>query len=181
MKQASYMSLVTLFALLQAFNVSAQVNSVEVELPFSGSEYQSDSLYFRAVQSGESSTKATSKKIALINAKSTLATTVEVYVSSAIESYMKENVVETEAEYESGYYEVSIQKAAQLLTNINVIGEKLYLDEQGNYTTWIAIEIRRSAALNNLDVNNTEIDSLYGMENKGEILNKIFNLKDENR
>ncbi len=183
MKHSVYFGLIMLFVLLWPYDVKAQVDtgsSKEIELPFNHPEYQTDGDYFRAAQSGESSTKATSKKIALINAKAELASIIGVHVSSVMQSYVAEKITDINAKYDSKYYELSNVSTAQLLTNVNIIGEKLYLDEEGNFTTWIAIQMSKNEVLNNLEFIRVKFDSLYGIDVQNGLFRTLFNLKDSN-
>lgn len=181
MKYSVKYASVMLFALLLSLDLIAQVNSGnEIELPFNNSEYQTDGNYFRAVQSGESSAKATSKKIALINARAELASIISVHVNRVIHSYVKEKVADVQGEFDSVYYVLSSERTAQLLTNVNIIGEKLYLDDEGNYTTWLAIEMKKDDVLNHLD-DSIKLDSLNAIDVHDELFRNLFNEKNDNQ
>lgn len=121
------------------------VNSTEVTLPFSGKEYQSDKDNFRAKQSGKSSDLATAKKIALLNAKTEMASNIQSVIKSVTDQYTNQRAVSNTQEFENKFEEFTREVVNQQLTDIKIIGEQIILDKDKAYNYWIAIEASKQS------------------------------------
>lgn len=130
--------------------ITKATDSVEVEIPFSDSKYQTDKSNFRAVQSGISPDMSTAKKIALVNAKSELAGNIQTLVKTVTDNYTNQRTFSDKQEFENKFEELSRQITNQLLTNVIPIDEKMLKNSDGKYTCWIAIEMGKDEVLKNL-------------------------------
>ncbi len=132
----------------------------EVSLPLSGKEYQSDKDNFRAKQSGKSPDLATAKKIALQNAKSELAGNIQSVVKRVTDQYTNQRTVGNKQDFENKFEELAREVVDQTLTDVKMIGEKIFKETDGSYTYWVAIEDSRSAILAGIDKKISKDDKL---------------------
>jgi len=121
----------------------------EIEIPFSDAKYKTDKDFFRAVQTGISPDLATSKKIALQNAKTELASNIQTIIKAVTDNYTNQRTVNDKQEFESKFEELSRQVTNQQLIDVKVIGEKSYKEVDGRYSFWIAIEMSKDVLLEN--------------------------------
>ena len=119
----------------------------EIEIPFSDAKYKTDKISFRAVQTGSSYDLATSKKIALQNAKTELASNVQTIIKAVTDNYTNQRTVGNKQEFENKFEELSRQVTNQNLSDVRVIGEKTFKEKDGSYSYWIAIEMPKDALL----------------------------------
>jgi hypothetical protein len=122
---------------------SVQGGAVEVSVPLSGKEYETDKNYFRARQSGKSPDLATAKKIALQNAKTELAGNVQSLMKVVIDNYTNQRTVGDKQEFENKLEEYSRSVINETLSDVKIIGEKVFKETDGKYTYWIAIEMSK--------------------------------------
>ena len=131
-------------------SIAETTNAEEIKLPLSESKYQTDKDYFRAVQSGLSPDLATAKKIALQNAKTELASNVQTVIKAVTDNYTNQRTVGNKMEFENKFEELSRQVTNQKLTNIKVLGEKSFREQDGRYTYWVAIEMPKDELLDDI-------------------------------
>ena len=125
--------------------------STEISLPFSGKEYQSDKENFRAKQIGKSPDLATSKKIALQNAKSELAGNIQAIVKRVTDQYTNQRTVSNKQDFENKFEELSREVVNQSLADVKIIGEKTFKETDGSYSYWIAVEMSKTSVLDGIN------------------------------
>lgn len=125
--------------------------STEISLPFTGKEYQSDKDFFRAKQLGKSPDLATSKKIALQNAKSELASNVQSLIKTVTDQYTNQRTVGTAQDFENKFEELTREVVNQNLADVKIIGEKTFKETDGSYTYWIAVEMSKTSVLDGIN------------------------------
>ena len=126
---------------------SVQSGSTEVSVPLSGKEYRSDKNYFRASQSGISPDLATAKKIALANARAELASNINSTIKSVTENYTNQRTVGDQQEFANKFEENARVVVNQVLSDVQIIGEKVFKEGNGKYTYYIAIEMNKESVL----------------------------------
>ena len=141
-------------------NVEKATGATEVSLPLSGKEYQSDKDNFRAKQSGKSPDLATAKKIALQNAKSELAGNIQSVVKRVTDQYTNQRTVGNKQDFENKFEELAREVVNQTLSDVKIIGEKVYKETDNTYTYWVAIEDSKSAVLAGIDKKISKDDKL---------------------
>jgi hypothetical protein len=114
--------------------------AVEISVPFSDSKYKTDKDFFRAKQMGKSQDLATSKKIALQNAKSELAGNIKAIIKRVTEQYTNQRTIAEKQDFENKFEELAREVVDQTLTDVRVIDEKIFKETDGKYTYWTAIE-----------------------------------------
>jgi hypothetical protein len=124
--------------------------AAEIEIPFTGKVYRSDTSYFRASQSGISPDLATAKKIALTNAKTELASNIQTKVKAVTEAYTNQRAIADRKEFENKFEENAILVVNQSLNDVRVIGDKVFQGTSNNYTYYIAIEMSKEILENKI-------------------------------
>jgi hypothetical protein len=148
--------------------------SNEIEVPFSSQEYQSSDEYFRASQSGTSPSLSTAKKIALQNAKSELAGNIQSTIKAVTENYTNQRTVGDQMEFENKFEELSRNVVNQKLTDVRIIGEKTFQNQNNTYTYWVAIEASKDAILNGINSTISQ-DKKMQLDYDKHLFEKTFN------
>ena len=123
--------------------IEKSTGAVEITVPFSSKEFYSDKDNFRAKSSGNSVDLQTSKKIAMQNAKSEMAGLIQTTIKKVTDQYTQQRQIGNQQEFNNKFEELAREVTNQQLTDIAVIGEKLFKEPNGTYTYWIAIEANK--------------------------------------
>jgi molecular chaperone DnaK (HSP70) len=113
----------------------------EVIVPCSGSDYFTDSKFFRSNSIGESQDQVTSKKKALTNARNELAQAINTTVKTVTDNYVNSREMNNKEQVEERFESLNREIVDQTLSGIRTICEKLMKTDQGTYKTYIAIEL----------------------------------------
>src|SRR6187402_3289806 len=148
MKKLTYSTLAIL-ALGAAFMIGgckgkekkAPKGEVEVVVPCSGPDFFTTSKFFRANSIGESQDQVTSKKKALANARAELAASIQTTVKAVTDNYTNSREMNNKEEVEERFEQLNREIVDQKLTGLKTICEKLMKTADGNYKTYIAIEL----------------------------------------
>jgi hypothetical protein len=130
---------------------SVQAGSTEVEVPFSGREYRTNENFFRATQIGRSPDLSAAKRIALLNARTELASAVEATIKAVSTNYTNQRTIENRQEFASRFDEEARVIVNQRLNDVNIIGERVFREANGSYTYYVVIEMSKDALLNSLN------------------------------
>ena len=147
----SFLVFITFFGCKGTKDISKVNEMTEIEIPLSGKDYQTNKDYFRAKQVGESPDLATSKKIAMQNAKTEMAGNIQALIKRVTDQYTNQRSIGDKKEFENKFEELARKVVNQTLTDVKVIGEKLFKKEGGNYQYWIAVEASKETILNGID------------------------------
>jgi hypothetical protein len=128
-------------------NVEKTTVAVKVSTPFSESKYKSDKDFFRAKNSGKSIDLATSKKMAMLNAKTELAANIKAVIKSVTDQYTNQRNIGDKEDFENKLEQLTREVVDQTLTDIKVIDEEIYKETDGRYTYWVAIETSKVPVL----------------------------------
>ena len=157
MKKFIVLSMVAAASLV-AFNgcggpkkVGEDTGAVEIQVPFSGKEYQSNKEFFRSTQSGKSPDLSTAKKIALNNAKSEVAGLINTTIKTVTDNYTNQRSVTDAQDFENKFETMTREVVNQNLNDISIIGEKIFKQKNNTYEYWIVIEISKEAILNGIN------------------------------
>lgn len=154
--------------------IEKQTGAVEIAVPFSSKEYQSDKENFRAKASGNSMDLTTSKKIALQNAKSEMAGLIQSTVKKVTEQYTNQRQIGSTQEFTNKFEEIVRDVTNQELTDVRIIGEKILKETNNTYTYWIAIEANKQIIMNGIDKGiskNAKLQQDYDKKKFEEIFN----------
>jgi hypothetical protein len=128
-------------------SIQSATGAEEVSLPFSESKYKTDKENFRARQSGTSPDLATSKKIALQNAKAQLAADIKSVFKVVSSQYTNQRSVGNAQEYENKFEEQLINSLNETLTQVVILEEKAFKERDGGYTSWVVVEKSKSTIM----------------------------------
>ncbi len=125
----------------------ANSGDLEVIVPCSGPDYESNDEYFRSNFMGLSTDMSIAKKKALSNVREQIAQNVESVVKSTVDNYY--------SSYQNGEREESKQRfegmvrtvTNQQLKGCRIICEKTMKSPDGNYKVYIAMEMKASNIL----------------------------------
>ena len=129
----------------KATSVSKASGDVEIALPFSGKEYQSDDKYFRATNSGKSIDLSTAKKQAMLNAQRDIATSVQTLLKTVADQYTSQKQIGEAQEFEQKLNDYTRTVAQETLNDIRVLNEKVFKSSDGKYTYYVALEMPKDA------------------------------------
>ena len=106
-----------------------------------GPEYFSDKKTFRANAVSESMDQQTAKNKALIEAKQHLASFISTTIKSTLDNYVNDNEHNKKEDLEKKYEGLTREVVNQKLSGIKVICDKLTKTPEGNYKSYVAIEL----------------------------------------
>jgi len=139
---ALLLSMLSLF-LLMACGANNPMGK-EIKEPFSGSKYESNNRYFRATGTATSSKDAIAQSKAEMQARTGLAQQLQTTIQVVTDNYSKDvqgqHVNEAIERFETLVREVT----NTTLADIRVIGQEKYMNQDGNYTVYVAMEIRKA-------------------------------------
>ena len=137
------------FYLLLILVVSAcgsSIFGVKVKEPFSGSSYESNNRFFRAVGKGESSSDNVALGKADIEAKALLAGQVNTTMKQVADQYLGQTENEKAANVADKFQSLVRQVMNTSIADLRKIGQEKYFDKKANkYTVFIAYEIKKNA------------------------------------
>ncbi len=131
--------------------IQKETGAKEIALPFSSKEYKTDEDFFRARNVGKSPDLATAKKIAMNNAKSELASNIQTTIKKVTDQYTNQRTVGSKQEFENKFEELSREVTNLTISNIRVKDEKVFKEEDGSYTYWVAIEADKKTIFDNIE------------------------------
>lgn len=113
----------------------------EVVVPCSGPDFFTSAKVFRANSIGESMDQVTSKKKALTNARNELAQSIQTTVKTVTDNYTNSRSMNRKEELEQKFEQLNREVVEQTLQGVRTICEKLVQTKDGNYKTYVAIEL----------------------------------------
>lgn len=113
----------------------------EVNVPCSGPDYFTSKEFFRSNSIGESMDQVTSKKKALTNARNELAQSIQTTVKTVTDNYVNSRTMNNKEELEQRFESLNREVVDQTLAGVRTICEKLMKTEQGNFKTYVALEL----------------------------------------
>lgn len=186
MKQIKYLVLFALIVLIAGCGgkkMKAPVGETEINVPCSGEEFWGVRDFFRANAVGESSDQSTSKKKALSNARADLASSVNTTIKGTIDNYINSREFNNVEDVEERFEGLTREVINQELNSVKVICEKLFRTSEGDYKTYIAIEMSAESLLSAMDRNLAKEETLrvdYDYEKfKEEFYKEMNKLGDE--
>jgi hypothetical protein len=114
---------------------------VAVNVPCSGPDFFTDTKFFRANSIGESMDQVTSKKKALANARAELAASIQTTVKAVTDNYTNSTELNNKEQVEQRFEQLNREVVDQKLSGLRTICEQLVKTPEGNYKTYIAIEL----------------------------------------
>ena len=113
----------------------------EVVIPCSGSDFFTTKEFFRANSLGESMDQVTSKKKAMTNARNDLAQAIQTTVKTVTDNYVNSRTMNNREELEQRFESLNREVVDQSLSGVRTLCEKTVSTAQGNYKTYVALEL----------------------------------------
>ena len=132
----------------------------EVSVPCSGPDFFTNNKVFRANSIGESMDQVTSKKKALTNARNELAQSIQTTVKTVTDNYTNSRTVDKREALEQKFEQLNREVVEQTLTGVRTICEKLMQTKEGNYKTYVAIELSADELVKEYNSRITKDESL---------------------
>ncbi|MBQ5875285.1 MAG: LPP20 family lipoprotein [Alistipes sp.] len=179
MKKFFYFALVAIMASASVSCSSSKVSDPiakgdkEVVIPLSGAQYRSDKKYWRAVQMGTSSDVSMAKKVAMQNARQDLAATVESQMKAVIENYGQNAAAGSKNQNEALYQELTRTVINRTLVGVELVEEKLFKTENGDYRYHVCLQISKDAMQEQL-ANELSENEILKLEFDRERFKKIY-------
>jgi hypothetical protein len=154
--------------------IEKENGSVQISVPFTESKYQSDKEHFRAKASGSSPDLTTAKKIALQNAKSEMAGLIQTTVKKVTDQYTNQRQIGNVQEFTNKFEELAREVTNQQLTDVKILDEKIFKEQNNTYTFWVAIEAAKETVLNGFSKtisSNKKLEQDYDRKKFEEIFN----------
>lgn len=131
-------------------SVVKESGEVAIATYCSGPEYFSDNEYFRANNSGESTSQSMAKKKAMSNARLDLAAAIETRVKAVIDNYFSSYTSGPDIDDKERYEGLSREVINQELNGIRTKCEQFTKLANGNYKCYVAIELAGDEILNGM-------------------------------
>ena len=135
-----------LLAITSLFIYSCSNNSslgTKVKTPLSGSKYQSNGKYWRAVGQGSSTKQTIAKSKAVSDAKKNLAGSVKTRMKVVSDQYLAETNNGEDSDIADKFQSLAREVVSQDIAELREIGSETYQAEDGQFTTYIAYEIKK--------------------------------------
>ena len=132
----------------------------EVSVPCSGPDFFTNNKVFRANSIGESMDQVTSKKKALTNARNELAQSIQTTVKTVTDNYTNSRTMDKREALEQKFEQLNREVVEQTLTGVRTICEKLMQTKEGNYKTYVAIELSADELVKEYNSRITKDESL---------------------
>jgi hypothetical protein len=133
---------------------------------------------FRATQSQKSSDLSLSREKALVVAKQRLAGLVETKITSVTDRYADEYQTANSLEMKGKYNNLTREIISQQLNDVTILCEKTVKESDGNFSTYVAVEMNKdalkkalenkisSSAKLNIDYDKMKFEQIYNEEMK---------------
>lgn len=116
-----------------------------VKEPFSGSKYESNNRYYRSTGKATSKMDNVAQSQAEMRARQQLAQQVQTYFEVVSDDYQRTTTGEHVDDAMNRFETLAREITSTKLADIRIIGNEKYLAEDGSYTVYVAMEVRKSA------------------------------------
>ena len=86
---------------------------------------------------------ASAKKIAIMNAKTELAGTINSTMKTVTDQYTNQRTVGNNEEFESKFEQLARDVVNENLSDVRIMDEKIFKETDNKYTYWVAIEMSK--------------------------------------
>ena len=151
----SILRISTVFLFAAAFVAcSTPEFGTRVKEPFSGSAYESNARFFRAVGKGSSKMDNIATSKAELEARQRLAQQVNTTIQVVSDNYMQDTGVETASDVMDRFESLVREITNTTLADLRMMGREKYKDDAGVYTVFVTYEIKKSAMYRHLKKQN---------------------------
>jgi hypothetical protein len=149
-RQFSFASLMMLAGIMFFVSCASNPLGQKVKEPFSGSKYESNNRFYRATGKGVSKMDAVAKSQAEMRARQQLAQQVQTYFEVVTDDYQKSTSGQIIDEAMTRFETLAREITSTKLADMRQIGNEKYLSDDGSYTVYVAVEIRKSSMYRHL-------------------------------
>lgn len=114
-----------------------------VKGPFEGNKYESNRRFYRAVGQGQSRQERIALQRAQVRARAELAAQADSRIKELADDYISETSYENKAEITGKFQSLTRAITDTQIGELRKIGERKYVNDDGEYTAFIAYEIKR--------------------------------------
>lgn len=114
---------------------------VEVIVPCSGTEFMTNGEYFRANAMGISNSMEIASQKALTAARSKLAAIIETTIKTVTDNYLSSYEMGQQEEAKGRFQSITREVVNQTLNGVRVICQKTMKSPEGQYKTYVAVEL----------------------------------------
>lgn len=177
MKKITYLGFILCLAMVMASCGSSKPavagGDVEVVVPCSGPEYQSNSEYFRASSMGLSTDMTIAKKKAMSSANAEIAAAIQTKMKSVTDDYFNSYQNGENDESKRRFEGMSRAVVDQTLRGLRIICEKTMKSPEGNYKVYLTVELAGDELVNAL-TNKIKADEKLRTDFEYEKFKKVF-------
>lgn len=173
MKKVLFAVVIALFAVSCASKKAAYQGDVEVAIPCSGTEFQSNNKVFRAQGMGYSNDMQTAKNKALMNARAELATSISSTIKRVVDNYSSSYQLGQNEEAKSKFQDLARLVVNQELQGSIVICDKMMKTPEGQFRSYVAIELGGPEVANKIG-NAVKDDEKLRIDYEYEKFKKVF-------
>tara|TARA_B100001057_G_scaffold496964_1_gene599841 strand:+ start:873 stop:1427 length:555 start_codon:yes stop_codon:yes gene_type:complete len=116
-----------------------------VKEPFTGSKYESNNRYYRGTGNGSSQMDNVAQSQAELRARQQLAQQVQTNFEVVTDDYQRSTSGEHVDEAMNRFETLAREITSSNLVDIRIIGSEKYLADDGSYTCYVAMEIKKNA------------------------------------
>ncbi len=116
-----------------------------VKEPFSGSKYESNNRFYRSTGKGTSKMDQVAQSQAEMRARQQLAQQVQTYFEVVTDDYQRTTTGEHVDDAMNRFETLAREITSTKLADIRIIGNEKYIADDGSYTVYVAMEVRKSA------------------------------------
>ena len=149
-----------------------------VKEPFTGSKYESNNRYYRSTGKGSSKMDNVAQSQAELRARQQLAQQVQTYFEVVTDDYQRSTTGEHVDDAMNRFETLAREITSAKLADIRIIGSEKYLADDGSYTCYVAMEIKKSAMYRYLK-KQAKLDSKISKAELQEIENLLDQLIEE--
>lgn len=122
----------------------------KIILPFQESKYKTDAQYLRAMGTGKDNNMQTARKIAMLNARAEIASSMEGLLETVGTKFAKQNFPGNPLEFQEVFEQTTHFQVSQILKGSQVMqdGEQAEKNNDGSITYYVVIEMPTKAILN---------------------------------
>ena len=155
-------------------SAAGQGGDVEVNVPCSGVEFQTDKEYFRASAMGLSTNMNIAKQKAMTEARAGLAASISAKVKTVTDNYSSSYQMGENDDSKNRYQSLTRTVVDQELSGTRVICEKTMRDtSNGNYKVYVALELAGDEIMNAM-ANRIKDDDKLRVDFEYEKFKKVF-------
>ncbi len=124
---------------------SGNADDVEITIPFK--DFKDDKHFFRTVGNGESYDMNIARKMAITNAQSQIAASIQTVFDEVNTNYFNQHAKNSEKDLSQKFEGMSRSVVSQVLTDLKIKDSKLFKNKKTNlYNCFVAIEMPKESA-----------------------------------